>query len=74
MRVLIVAAVSAVFLAGCGVQLVSTSARSVVIRGGTAYIQQAQNMADAECAKNNRQARLIRNADGYSSAYLFDCI
>lgn len=74
MRVLIVAAMSAVVLAGCGVKVLSTSARSVVIRGGTAYVQEAQNMADAECGKNGRQARLIRKADINSPDYLFDCV
>jgi hypothetical protein len=53
---------------GCAAKLVSTSPRSVVISAGDARVQEAQNMADAECAKHGRYARLRELGAGGLSA------
>ncbi|RYG06943.1 MAG: hypothetical protein EON92_19260 [Burkholderiales bacterium] len=68
------ALMAACLLAGCGVSVKSTSPRSVVIRGGTAYTQEAQTLADQECAKNGRLARMVSTPGARSSEYMFDCV
>jgi len=74
MRVLNLVVVAVALLTGCGVQVVSTSPRTVVVQGGTAYTQEAQRLADKECAKNGRFARMSSQASATSSNYVFDCV
>ena len=63
-----------VALTGCAAKLVSTSPRSVVISAGDARVQEAQNMADAECAKHGRYARLQERPSPTSDQFMFACV
>lgn len=64
----------AMLLAGCAAQVVSSSPRTVVIRAGDARIAEAQTMADAECQKHGRHARLIERPSPRSSEFVYDCV
>lgn len=74
MRALIVAAMWAVLLAGCAAKVVSSSPRSVIISAGDARVQEAQDMADKECAKNGRFAKITARPSPTSDQFLFDCV
>lgn len=69
--------VLAFLLSGCAAQVVSSNARSVVIGGdyrfygGTAA---AQKLADAECAKHKRFAKMVGRPNDSSTEYVFDCV
>lgn len=71
MRVL---AVLVVLLAGCATEVVSTSPRTVVIRARDNAYAESQKLADAECAKYQRFARLIARPGPTSAEFIFDCV
>ena len=61
-------------LAGCAAKVVSSSARTVVVRApGSAYAE-AQKMGDAECSKFNRFARMVARPGPTSAEFIFDCV
>ncbi|MES2415080.1 MAG: hypothetical protein V4614_14835 [Pseudomonadota bacterium] len=75
MRLLVLAAVAAAVMAsGCAAKLVSSSPRSVVVSAGDMYVQEATNMAEAECVKHGRHARLMQSPGRNSDQFLFDCV
>lgn len=75
MRVLCLAAVcAAAVLSGCAAKVVSSSPRSVVISAGDARVQEAQDMADKECAKHGRFAKMTARPNPMSDQFLFDCV
>lgn len=61
-------------LAGCASQVVSSSPRTVVIRAGDLRIQESQDLADKECAKHQRFARLVARPTPTSSEFVYDCV
>ena len=62
-------------LTGCtATQLVSSSPRSVTIKARGAAMQEAQDMADKECAKGTRFARMIAVPNPNSNQFRFDCV
>ena len=63
-----------VFLGGCAAKVVSSGPRTVVISAGDARVQEAQNMADNECAKHGRFARMITRPSAISDQFLFDSV
>jgi hypothetical protein len=67
-------AVALVLLSGCAAQVISSSPRTVVVRAGDARIAESQAMADAECAKHSRFARLIARPTPSSAEFIFDCV
>lgn len=70
--------VLAVFLAalcaGCATEVVSTSLRTVVVRGLTADYADAQKLADAQCAKHGRFARLAARRSKDLEEFVYDCV
>jgi hypothetical protein len=60
--------------AGCAAQVVSSSARSVIVDSHTQGVDSAQRLADGECAKHGRLARLVNPPRFGSNEYLFDCV
>lgn len=70
-----VAAACAVF-AGCAIkpQVISSSPRTVVVKAGDLYVQESQNMADTECRKHNRFARLLEKPSPTSDQFVYDCV
>lgn len=63
-----------VTLTGCAAEVISSSERSVVVRSHTADAPGAQKLADAECAKRNRFARMSARPDYTSNDFVFDCV
>lgn len=67
-------AIASFALAGCAAKLVSSSPRTVVISAGDARVQEAQDMADKECSKHGRFARMIGKPSPSSDQFTFDCV
>jgi hypothetical protein len=73
MRAFLVIAMGVV-LAGCAAQVVSTSPQSVTIKAPITKVQEAQDLADAECRKTGKQARLTGRPTATVPLWLFDCV
>lgn len=74
MKSITIIAIASFILAGCAAKLVSTSPRTVVISAGDARVQEAQDMADKECTKHGRFARMIGKPSPTSDQFTFDCV
>ena len=61
-------------LTGCAAKVVSSSPRTVVVRAGDALVADAQALAEAECLKHGRHARLIARPNFQSAEFIFDCV
>lgn len=72
MRVLTLAALAVCLLAGCAVQVTSSSPRTVTVQGGSAQTAEAQQAADAECARHKLYARL--SGKPTPNQFIYDCI
>jgi hypothetical protein len=59
-------------LTSCAVKLLSSSERSVIVQARMQDAAQAQKLADAECAKYGRHARLALKP--HVTQYVFDCV
>lgn len=70
----IIIAILAISLTGCAAKVVSSSARTVVISAPDAAIAESQKLADIECAKSKRFARLIKQPTPYSTEFVYDCV
>lgn len=66
-------AVLSVFLAGCAASVISSNSRTVVVDPGKPprYSAAVQALADAECKKHGRQARLTGEG---TMGFVFDCV
>ena len=60
-------------LAGCAAQVVSSSPRTVVVKAGSLDIAKAQPLADQECGKHSRHARLAGHQEE-TMQWIFDCV
>lgn len=69
----ILAALTAMALAGCATGVVSTTPRQVIVKMGHAYPAEATKLAQAECEKNGRSARLNQR-DPDAPLWYFDCL
>ena len=65
---------SATLISGCAVEVVSSSPRTVVVRAGDGRIQESQALADKECAKHSRYARLAQRPTRDTAEFIFDCV
>lgn len=72
MKIHVFALVVALTLAGCAAKVVSSSERSVVVNAHPRDVAEAQSLADQQCLKHGRKARLLRLPQGDRS-FLFDC-
>ena len=73
MRVLLIGFV--LFLTGCAAEVLVSNPRSVTVKAGQIKIVEAQTLADAECAKYKRFAKLvIRPTDYTPNHWVFDCV
>jgi hypothetical protein len=59
-------------LSSCATRLISSNQRSVIIKAGSAQAASAQAMADKECAKYSRFAKLTMKPS--LNEYVFDCV
>jgi hypothetical protein len=58
-------------LSGCAASVESSSDRTVVIKAPADRIAEAQKLADAECAKRGRYARLAGKTAPF--IFVYDC-
>lgn len=61
-------------LAGCAAEVISSSPRTVVVTARDNMVAESQALADKECAKHGRYARLIERPHRYSDQFVFDCV
>lgn len=59
-------------LSGCATEVISSSERTVMIRGTLRDAAEAQKLADAECKKYGRAARYYEARPGRMMIY--DCV
>jgi hypothetical protein len=59
---------------GCATELVSSNTRSVTISAIYAKKDEAFKLAEAECKKSNRIARLVPRDSEMSTLWTFDCV
>jgi len=71
---LLTAIAVAIFLSGCAAQVVSSSARTVVVRGPSKAYAESQKLADSECKKHDRFARLVDRPSPTNNSFIFDCV
>lgn len=61
-------------VAGCATTVASSNERSVIIESEMMEAGLAQKLANAECAKYKRFARMSSKADYWDRNYVFDCV
>ena len=61
-------------LSGCATSVVSSNPRNVVVESQSMDAKEAQRLADAECAKHKRYAKMTIKADYWERNYTFECI
>lgn len=61
-------------VSGCATTVASSNERSVIIESEMMEAGLAQKLADAECAKHKRFARMSSKASYWERNYIFDCI
>lgn len=69
---LIGVAVSA--LGGCSTSVISSSPRNVVVESQSLNAAEAQRLADVECKKHNRYAKMTIKGDYWERNYSFECV
>lgn len=74
MRKMISVFLAALALTGCAAKVVSSSPRTVVVSAPDNSVAEAQGLADAECRKHQRFARLIERPSPTSDQFIFDCV
>jgi uncharacterized protein YceK len=74
MRSLLVCLLAGLLLSGCAARVVSSSPRTVVVKAPDMFISESQELANKECAKHNRYARMVAQPTIFSSEFIFDCI
>lgn len=63
-------------LSGCATKLVSSTPRTVIVSGPDTSnaTAEAVKMAEGECAKHQRHARLISRPSPMTDQFVFDCV
>lgn len=75
MRSTTVIMLSVAFLvAGCPTHVVSSDDRRVVVESQSLEPNEAQRLADAECAKSRRVATMISKAGYWDRNYIYECV
>ena len=75
MRTILLITASVYVLSGCAASVVASNPRSVTIKAGTTKAEEAQALADAECAKHNRYAKLTIPPGGEQPMnYVYACV
>ena len=75
MKFLLPIALICTSLAGCAASVIASNPRSVTVKAGTTKAADAQALADAECAKHGRFARLTIPPGGEQPMnYVYACV
>lgn len=73
MRVVSIFCIALMALAGCAAKVTSSSERTVMVNAGSVDGATAQSLANAECKKYGRFARLMTKPTN-DRQWVFDCI
>lgn len=63
-----------VTVSGCGTSVISSTPRQVIVESQMMDAQKAQQLADDECAKHKRYAKMTFKADYWERNYTFECV
>lgn len=74
MRTLLACLIVGFFLSGCAAKVVTSSPRSVVIESQGMDTAESQGLADKECGKYQKYARLTSRPTYWLREYVFDCV
>jgi hypothetical protein len=61
-------------MVGCATSVISSNPRGVIVESQMLDAGEAQRLADAECAKHERFARMVIKGDYWERNYTFDCV
>lgn len=61
-------------LVGCSSSVVSSNPRNVVVESQSLDAAASQKLADAECKKHKRYAKMTIKGDYWDRNYTFDCV
>lgn len=64
----------AIALSGCSTSVVSSNPRNVVVESQSLNASEAQRLADAECLKHKRYAKMTIKGDYWDRNYTFECV
>ena len=73
MRIVVIVVVC-LFLNGCMTSVVSSTPRSVIVESQWLNAGEAQRLADEECVKHQRFAKMTFKADYWERNYVFECL
>jgi hypothetical protein len=65
---------AAITISGCSASVVSSNPRNVVVESQSLNAGDAQRLADAECSKHNRFAKMTIKGDYWDRNYTFECV
>ncbi|MNE66568.1 hypothetical protein D3C80_1621240 [compost metagenome] len=65
---------AAMNISGCSTVLVSSNPRNVVVESQSLNAREAQTLADTECLKHNRYAKMTIKGDYWDRHYTFECV
>ena len=74
MKVFVLTALIFGTLSGCATAVVSSNPRNVVVESQSMDAKEAQRLADVECAKHKRYAKMTMKADYWERNYTFECV
>ena len=63
-----------VTVSGCGTSVISSTPRQVIVESQMMDAQEAQRLANIECAKNSRYAKMTLEAEYWEWNYTFECV
>lgn len=73
-KVMLSAAAIVLMLCGCATHVISSNPRNVVVESNMMDAGEAQRLADAECAKHKRIAKMTLKPYGADHTYTFECV
>ena len=74
LKLLVIAALVFGALSGCATSVISSNPRNVMVESYWMDAKEAQRLADAECAKYKRCAKMTIKGDTWDRIYVFECI
>ena len=61
-------------LLGCETTVISANPRQVIVKSSMNDVKESQRLAEAECGKHERYARMALKATNTDPNYTFDCV
>jgi hypothetical protein len=66
--------VGCLMLLGCETTVISANPRQVIVKSSELDARESQRLAEAECGKHQRYARMSLKATNIDPNYTFDCV